>query len=97
MYEKVFCSRKHFLILNALRILDQDQHCTSNCIRHFLKALGNGITYKIMIAKNDPLHKKIKPFPSRCCFKDIVQPKKRGVKRVTIPTVMTSHTLADVF
>jgi hypothetical protein len=30
-------------------------------------------------------------------LKDIVQPKKRGVKRGTIPTVMTSHTIADVF
>ncbi len=30
-------------------------------------------------------------------FKDNVQPKKRGVQRGTIPTVMTSHTIADVF
>ncbi len=32
-----------------------------------------------------------------CLIKDIVQPKKRGVKRGTIRTVMTSHTIADVF
>jgi hypothetical protein len=30
-------------------------------------------------------------------FKDIVQSKKRGIKRGTIRTVMTSHTIADVF
>jgi hypothetical protein len=30
-------------------------------------------------------------------FKGIVQPKKRGVERGTIRTVMTSHTIADVF
>ncbi len=31
------------------------------------------------------------------CFKDVVQPKKRGVKMGIIWTVMTSHTIADIF
>jgi hypothetical protein len=30
-------------------------------------------------------------------FKDIVQPKKRGVERGTIRTVLTSYTIADIF
>jgi hypothetical protein len=30
-------------------------------------------------------------------IKDIVQPKKRGVKRGTIPFVLTSYTIADIF
>ncbi len=30
-------------------------------------------------------------------FKDIVQPKKRGVKRGTIRYVLTSYTIADIF
>jgi hypothetical protein len=30
-------------------------------------------------------------------FKDIVQPKKRGVERGTIQTVLTSYTIADGF
>ncbi len=30
-------------------------------------------------------------------FKDIVQPKKRGVKRGTIRFVLTSYTIADIF
>ncbi len=30
-------------------------------------------------------------------IKGIVQPKKRGVKRGFIPTVMTSYTIADIF
>ncbi len=30
-------------------------------------------------------------------FKDIVQPKKRGVKSDTIQFVLTSYTIADVF
>ena len=30
-------------------------------------------------------------------FKDIVQPKKRGVKRGTIQFVLTSYTIADIF
>jgi hypothetical protein len=30
-------------------------------------------------------------------IKDIVQPKKRGVKRGTIRTVLTSYTIADIF
>jgi hypothetical protein len=39
----------------------------------------------------------LKTISRYCPFKDIVQPKKRGVKRGTIPTVMTSHSIADVF
>ncbi len=31
------------------------------------------------------------------CFKDIVQPKKRGVKRGIIRFVLTSYTIADIF
>jgi hypothetical protein len=31
------------------------------------------------------------------CHKDIVQPKKRGVERGTIRTVLTSYTIADIF
>jgi hypothetical protein len=37
---------------------------------------------------------------SACLFrliKDIVQPKKRGVKRGTIRFVLTSYTIADIF
>jgi hypothetical protein len=30
-------------------------------------------------------------------LKDIVQPKKRGVERGTIGTVLTSYTIADIF
>jgi hypothetical protein len=30
-------------------------------------------------------------------IKDIVQPKKRGVERGTIRTVLTSYTIADIF
>jgi hypothetical protein len=30
-------------------------------------------------------------------FKDIVQPKKRGVKRGTIGTVLTPYIIADIF
>jgi hypothetical protein len=30
-------------------------------------------------------------------FKDIVLPKKRGVERGTIRTVLTSYTIADIF
>ncbi len=33
----------------------------------------------------------------RLLFKDIVQPKKRGVKRGTIRFVLTSYTIADAF
>ncbi len=33
----------------------------------------------------------------RNLIKDIVQPKKRGVKRGTIRTIMISHTIADIF
>ncbi len=36
---------------------------------------------------------KAKEYP----FKDIVQPKKRGVERGTIRTVLTSYTIADIF
>jgi hypothetical protein len=34
---------------------------------------------------------------SYALFKDIVQPKKRGVERGTIRTVLTSYTFADIF
>ncbi len=30
-------------------------------------------------------------------LKDIVQPKKRGVERGTIRTILTSYTIADIF
>jgi hypothetical protein len=37
-------------------------------------------------------------FPYSCWYlKDIVQPKKRGVERGTIWTVLTSYTIADGF
>ncbi len=34
---------------------------------------------------------------NRKIVKDIVQPKKRGVKRGTIRFVLTSYTIADIF
>ncbi len=41
--------------------------------------------------------KKLSQVPRNTIFKDIVQPKKRGVKRGTIRTVLTSYTIADIF
>ncbi len=35
--------------------------------------------------------------PDLECLKDIVQPKKRGVERGTIRTVLISYTIADIF
>jgi hypothetical protein len=46
---------------------------------------------RALITKSDPLLEQIK------YFKDIVQPKKRGVERGTIQTVLTSYTIADIF
>jgi hypothetical protein len=34
---------------------------------------------------------------AKYCFKDIVQPKKRGVKKVTNRFVLPSNTIADIF
>jgi hypothetical protein len=51
--------------------------------------------------KDDYLNPDVAPLPPgtdvKFLLKGIVQPKKRGVERSSIPTVLTSYTITDLF
>jgi hypothetical protein len=59
----------------------------------------SGDTVPARLLKNEKVNKKFlkNQMVNKRGFKDIVQPKKRGVERGPIRTVLTCYTIADIF